>query len=161
MLERHVEPTGVVALDDRWFPIVIGTWLGDIDHSSIDAYYAWYDRQLARAELERTKLVLMVDALEATPVSTELRRRFVHETKLREEVRRRCVGSVFVVVRGPFLLGIVASVVSLVRGLRLSTFGDMPSALERALVKLDGAGVPRPAGLDPKAYVRPRRSEDG
>lgn len=157
MLECHVDATGVVALDDRWFPIVIGTWLGDIGHPGIDEYYAWYDRQLARAELEGVKLVLMVDALEATPVSTELRRRFIHETNVRDAVRRRCVGSVFVVVRGPFLLGIVASVVSLVRGLRLSTVGDMPSALERALVKLDGAGVPRPAGLDPKTYARPVR----
>jgi hypothetical protein len=158
VLERHADATGVVALDDRWFPVVIGTWLGDIDHRKIDAYYAWYDRQLARAEAEGTKVVVMVDSVEATPVPTEIRRRFIHETNVRAEVRQRCVASVLVVVRGAFLMGIVASVVTMVRGgVRLSTFADMPSALERALVKLDALGVPRPAGLDPKTYVRPVR----
>ena len=158
-LERHEHPRGQLALDDRFWPVVIGTWHGEIEHRHIDAYYAWYDRQLARAEAEATKVLVIVDALEVAPTSAEIRRRFIHETDVREAVRRRVVG-VFVVVRGPFLLGMVASIVRLVRGgLRLSTFGDVRTALERAVVKLDGVGVARPAALDPAAYVRPRRCE--
>lgn len=62
------------------------------------------------------------------------------------------------VVRGALLLGMVAAIVTLVRGgIRLSTVGEPSVALERALAKLDGAGVVRPAGLDPAGYERPPR----
>lgn len=155
-IERHEDPEGTLVLDDRYYPVVIGTWWGRVGHASIDAYYAWYDRQLARAGAEGIKLVVVVDALDVAPTSAEIRRRFVHETDVRAEARRRSVASVLVVVRGAFLLGMIAAIVSLVRGgLRLSTFGEMGPALEQALAKLDAQGVPWPASLDPRAYVRP------
>lgn len=157
MLEHHVEPTGAMTLDDRWFPIVICTWWGDVG-PCIDAYYVWYDRQLARARVEGTKLVLIIDGLEVQRPSGDVRRRFIAESDARQAVNRERAAAMFVVVRGAFLLGAVASVVSLVRGgLRLSSAGDVPTALARGLVKLEHAGLPRPPGLDPKAYQRPTR----
>jgi hypothetical protein len=157
VLEHHVEPTGAVTLDDRWFPVVIGTWWGELG-PCIDAYYAWYDRQLARARAEGTTLVLVIDGLEVQRPTGEVRKRFVAESDARAEVNRERVAGMFVVVRGAFLLGALASVVTLVRGgLRLSSASDVATALERGLAKLDHAGVPRPPGLDPRAYVRPSR----
>ena len=157
-VERLEDLEGTLVLDDRHYPVVIGTWWGRVGHRSIDAYYDWYDRQLARAEVEGTKLVVIVDGLDVAPTTAEIRRRFVHETDMRAEARRLCVASVLVVVRGAFLLGMIAAIVSLVRGgMRLSTFGEIRPALEQALTKLDAVGVPRPASLDPAAYVRPPR----
>jgi hypothetical protein len=156
-VERHEEPEGTLVLDDRHYPVVIGTWWGQVGHRSIDAYYDWYDRQLARAGVEGVKLVVVVDALDVAPTTAEIRRRFVHETDVRAEARRRCVVSVLVVARGAFLLGMIAAIVSLVRGgMRLSTFGEIRPALEQALTKLDAVGVSRPASLDPWTYARPR-----
>jgi hypothetical protein len=156
-VERHEDPEGTLVLDDRYYPVVIGTWWGRVGHGSIDAYYGWYDRQLARAGAEGIKLVVIVDGLDVAPTTAEIRRRFVRETDARAEARRRCVASVLVVARGAFLLGMIAAIVSLVRGgMRLSTFGEMRPALEQALTKLDAVGVPRPASLDPRTYARPR-----
>lgn len=157
MLEHHVDREGSVTMDDRWFPVVIGTWWGDIA-PCIDAYYAWYDRQLSRAHAEGVKLLLVIDALDVTRPTSAVRKRFVTESDARAAVNRERVAGMFVVVHGAFLMGVLASVVTLVRGgLRLSSAGDVPTALARGLMKLDLAGVPRPPGLDAKAYQRPSR----
>jgi hypothetical protein len=155
-LERHDDQGGAVVVDDRFYPVLIGTWLGTMSPAIIDHYYAWYDRQLARAAAEGIELVLVSDALDVHRPTGETRARLVRETDAREAVIRERVVGLFVVVRGALLLGMVASIVQRVRGgLRMSTFRDMPTALERALLKLDHRGVPRPAGLDPRRYTRP------
>lgn len=159
VLERHEDAGGSLALDDRWFPLVIGTWWGEIGPEMMDVYFGWYDRQLARARAEGTKLALVIDALAVKGPSGAMRRRFVAESGAREAVNREQVASMQVVVRGAFLLGVLASVMSLVRGLRVSSTGDVATALERSLARLDLAGVPRPAGLDPTAYATPPRRE--
>jgi hypothetical protein len=160
-LEHHEGPTGVVALDDRWFPVVIATWWGEIVSEHVEAHYAWYDRELARAASEGSKLVAVNDILELQRVAGAIRRRFAEETDAREDELRENVVGIFVVARRALWLGMAAAVVSMVGGgLRISSFGDMPSALERALVKLDHASVPRPAGLDPATYVRPSQTEE-
>jgi uncharacterized protein YjeT (DUF2065 family) len=148
---------GAVTMDDRWFPVVIGTWWGDMA-PCIDAYFGWYDRQLSRAQAEGVKLVLVVDGLDVTRPTSAVRKRFVAESEARAAVNQARVVGMFVVVHGAFLMGVLASVVTLVRGgLRLSSAGDMPTALARGLVKLDLAGVARPPGLDAMAYQRPSR----
>lgn len=158
MLERFGNGAGSLALDDRWFPVVIGTWWGEIDAAAMDAYFAWYDRQLTRARREGVKLALVIDALGVARPSGATRRRFVAESDAREAANRELVASMFVVTKGAFVLGTLAAVASLVRGtLRLSSANDMTTALERSLARLDHAGVPRPAGLDPAAYVSPSR----
>lgn len=157
MLEHHVDREGALTMDDRWFPVVIGTWWGDIA-PCIDAYFAWYDRQLSRAQAEGVKLVLVVDALDIRRPTSAARKRLVTESDARAAVNQARVAGMFVVLHGAFLMGVLASVVTLVRGgLRLSSVSDVPTALGRALVKLDLAGVPRPPGLDATAYQRPRR----
>lgn len=161
VLEHHVGAAGAVAMDDRWFPIVIGTWWGEVEPALLDSYYAWFDRQLARAREEGTQIALVFDARGVTRTTAAIRRRFVHETDIREAMLRERVVGMFVVVRGALLLGMVAAIVTLVRGgLRLSTVGEPSAALERALAKLDHAGVARPAGLDPRSYAPPPRAPE-
>lgn len=161
VLEHHIGAVGTVAMDDRWFPIVIGTWWDEVEPALLDAYYAWLDRQLARARQEGTRLALVIDARGVTRLTATIRRRFVHETDVREAVLRERVVGMFVVVRGALLLGMVAAIVTLVRGgLRLSTVSEPSAALERSLTKLDGAGVARPAGLDPRSYAAPPRPQE-
>ncbi len=158
MLERHEEPTGGVVLDARWFPVVIGTWWGEPSPALLDALYAWVDRMLERAREEGTKVVLVFDALDVTRASSAMRRRLAAESDARQGLLRERVLGIFVVVRGAFVLGLVAAILSIVRpSMRLSSFASPEAALERALVKLLHARVPFPVGLDPRAYVRPSR----
>jgi hypothetical protein len=161
VFERYHDPAGALALDDRWFPVVIGTWWGEIGPGMMDAYFGWYDRQLARAREEQTKIALVIDALEIVRLSGEMRRRFIAESDLREGPNREHVASMCVVLRGALLRGILASVATLVRGaLRVSSAGDVLTALERSLARLDHAGVARPAELDPRSYAAPPRHDE-
>lgn len=160
MLEHYVEPVCAVTMDDRWFPVLISTWWGETQVTQVDAYYAWMDRQVARAQAEGSKLVLVADARGVTRSSSVSRRHSAQQTDAREETLRERVLGTCVVVRGAFLLGIIAAFVGVLRrGVRVSSFGEPAAALERALVKLDQAGIPRPPGLDPHAYERPPRPE--
>jgi len=156
MLERHGDAGGAVTLDARWFPVVIATWSGTTDVGHVDTYNAWLDAQVARARRERTRIALINDGLDSVRPSAAVRQRFVASSRTRAVEQRDCVVSSFVVVRGAFLLGVIASVLSMLGiGVRLSTVADTRVALERSLARLDALGVPRPAGLDPASYVRP------
>lgn len=158
-LELHEDREGAVFVDDRHHPVIIGTWQHGMSAELIERYYAWYDRQLDRAAAEGKPIVLVFDALDVRRPTGEMRTRLVHETDAREARIRKNVAGIFVAARGALLLGMVASVIQRVRGgLKMSTVGDMHTALERALLKLDHAGVSRPIGLDPRAYERPRWS---
>ena len=161
VLEQHLGAVGSVVMDDRWFPVAIATYWGEVEPALLDTYYAWFDRQLARAREEGTRIALVFDARGVTRTTAAIRRRLVHETDVREALVRERVVGMFVVVRGALLLGMVAAIVTLVRGgLRLSTVGEPAAALERALARLEGAGVARPAGLDPRSYAPPCRTQE-
>lgn len=161
MLELYQDEMGRLTLDDRWFPVVIGTWWGEIGPRTMDTYFGWYDRQLARAHSEGTKIALVIDALGVKGLNGEMRRRFVSESDAREAMNREHVTSMHVVLRSALLRAMLASVATLVRSaLRVSSSPDLASALERALAKLDGAGVARPAGLDPRSYTPPSCTQD-
>lgn len=145
-------------MDDRSFPVVIGTWWGEVAPAQLDVYYAWFDRQLARARAEGTMMALVIDARGVSRANGAMRRRFAQETDARDALLRERVVGIFVVVRGALLLGMIAAIMSVVRGgLRLSSVSEPATALERAFVKLELAGVARPPGLDAKAYQRPPR----
>jgi hypothetical protein len=162
VVERRVFGIGKggLILDDRWFPVVIGTWWGELSPELIVSYFGWYDGQLARARSEGTKISLITDGLDVQRPSGEARKSLAIESQVREAANRELVVSTYVVVHGALLLGVLASVMSVFRGgLRISSTSDMVTALERTLARFDQAGLPRPAGLDPATYVRPSRTE--
>jgi len=157
-VQRHEHSRGAIVVDDRWFPILIGTWFGESVSSSLDVFYRFYDEQLDRAAAEGIDMVLVTDALDVLRPSSEIRERFARETALREpRIQRHVLGSI-VATRGGVVQAVVAWLVHRRRGLWIASVRDMPAALERALAKLDQAGVPRPLGLDPRGYERPPRS---
>lgn len=156
MLEQHDFGSGGLVLDDRWFPIVIGTWYGEVGSELIDTHFTWYDRQLARARSEGTKLGLITDGLEVWRPGAEARKHLMSASQAREAANRELAASIFVVIHGALLLGVLASVMSVFRrGVRISSTSDMVTALARTLLRLDQAGIQRPMDIDPATYVRP------
>lgn len=143
-------------LDDRYFPVVVATWVGEVTDQGVDAYFRWVDRVLRRAAAEGVAVVPITDLRQARgQVATALRHRFVEEADRREAMTREYVDQVMVVAQGAHVLGLVAFILRRMRrGVRLSSCGDLRSALQRALQRLDLAGVTRPSWLDPASYER-------
>ncbi|MCA9652072.1 MAG: hypothetical protein KC501_19300 [Myxococcales bacterium] len=159
---RHTVGGGELVLDERFFPVVITTWFGEIRSATIEYCYRWLDQMLARARDEGSKLVVVVDVLEVLRPSAVLREGFVHETNARADALERSHACTIVAARGPVMLGSISAVVWMLRGgIRVTTARDVPQALERGLRRLDALGMPRPPGLEPRRYERPQRSGAG
>lgn len=155
-VDGHVSDAGEQFHDGRYFPVVVSTWLGEIDPQSISRFYAWTDTVLDRAERADTSFVLVLDALELRRPSGSIRRRFQQESNARiDRLERRQAGTV-VATRNPVVLGVVSAISWMIRGgVRVTSAGSNEAAIERALGVLERAGVPRPDGLDPRGYTRP------
>lgn len=156
-VEGDVFNEGELVFDERHFPVVIATWVGTVTDAGIDAYYRWHDRMLLRAAREGVAVVSITDLRGARGVvGPGLRRRFVEEADRREAMIREQLDSVMVVARGSFVLGLVAFILCSIRPwIRLSSFDGLPCALQRALQRLDLAGVARPSWLEPAGYECP------
>ena len=146
-------------IDERHFPVVIATWMGEVTDSSVDVYYREFDRMMHRAAVEGVKLQFITDVLAVETVrDCDLRGRLVEQTRRREARLRDHVDYVMVVARRARVLGLLSFVLCRMQhGLRMSSFTDVGSALQRALQRLDGAGLDRPSWLDPAVYERPER----
>ncbi len=153
---HHTYEEGQLALDERYFPVVIATWSGTVYPDGVTQYYRWYDGMLQRAADEGVKLESITDGLDVGRVPSGIRARFIEQTNARAEEIRDHVDFVMVVAQRAFLLGFIASVLYRMRwGVRMSSFGDIRSALERAQQRMDAANLPRPTGFDPASYERP------
>ncbi|MEM7158461.1 MAG: hypothetical protein AAF799_36820 [Myxococcota bacterium] len=157
-VEHHDSGDGSLILDDRLFPVVLGTWIGEIDVSMVELYYGWLDGMIERAESEHTRIVTVTDGLDARRPRGEVRRAFAEHTDARQASMDRAVIGTVVATRGPVLLGAVAAVFWMMRGgPRLLTTSDMPKALERTRKILVANGVRPPRDFDPSRYERPPR----
>ena len=152
----HTYEGGQLTLDERYFPVVIATWAGTVSSDGVQQYYEWYGGMLKRAADEGVRLQSITDGLDVGRVPSGIRARFIEESNVRAEEIRDHVDFVMIVARRAFLLGFIASVLYRMRwGVRMSSFSDVGQALDRAQLRLEAAGVPRPAGFEPASYEGP------
>lgn len=152
---------GAVALDDRTYPVMFGTWVGVAEAATLRAFFAWNDELLRRAARERRVFTLITDATRAGRPDAAARAIVADLTKAmqRDHVAAeafRVVGPV--VVDNPLVRGALTAV-GWIMGTSLDTEYSDSCAAAIALVqrRFTERGAPWPEGLTPNGYVPARR----
>lgn len=156
-VQHHTSGETSLTLDSRYFPIVVGTWVGAMTTQTVRTGTAWVDRMAERARREDVAFVLISDTTRLTEKPrVELRNEFAAcIDRINEHDPGRFLRLV-VVVRHRMMRAFLAMLLwMLKRKFRISTTGTIDDALTTARALLEAAGVPHPEGLDPSTYRCP------
>jgi hypothetical protein len=148
----------VVVCDDH-FPVVIATWFGKPDVETINFYFEWQARRLARARDEETKVVTIIDVLDTERPPASVRKTLADQSEaILGEFDELIVHS-WVVVDNVLVRGALTAI-SWITPMRISTSRRTREALEEGCRALLSAGIGLPSSLDPASYQRPTPPED-
>jgi len=143
----------VLELIDDHFPLVLIRWVGHLQPQHLLELMRFYDEVGARAADERTRLVHMVDAREATLPSALVRDMLVDW--LTERPRGSRAGPTIIIASNPLIRGVVTSLKwATGRGAGLAIVPKIELAIERAVECFHAAGLEPPsvlAGASPKS----------
>jgi len=145
-----------ILTDDRWAPVYFVTWFGATSEKTATGYFAWNRQVIETAIRTKTPTVLISDATDAERPPPKVRALMAELS----DAQPRAEGLVFsyVVLPNALIRGALTAMQWLTRKpWPIEMVASLPEAIERALAALDGAGARRPAGLDPRGYVRPKR----
>jgi hypothetical protein len=157
--ETIVVPAAALHLSARYYPVVVATWFGVLDPSIVDRYGAWLERMGERAAARSERLVIIGDVtgLEARPDPDVRRAMAAAIERLQTRHPGRILG-VSTIIGSPVMRAVINMVLAITRQkLDLKPVKDMEQAIVRTLELLEGAGIPRPQGLDATTYQRPTR----
>lgn len=90
--------------DERHHPVLVTTWSGETTLGDVDAYNAWMDLQLQRAQAGGYRLALISDALAVTKTPPEVRRAFSARA-----IPKDTVAGTWVVSASAFMRGVMAA----------------------------------------------------
>jgi hypothetical protein len=156
VIEAFVAGSGTVIVDDRFFPVLISTWSGRANETTVRAFFEWSQRQMQRARKEGVKILQISDATDAERPDPVTRRLLAELTDLQGDEAADLNYTSLVVLENPVIRGAMTAIGWLTRRkLELVAVADMPTAIRRAREELTKAGVKPPADLDPGSYVRP------
>lgn len=140
-------------MDDRHYPILIVTWIGEATVPLVRTYQQWQTAQAERARASGIKLVSLTDGSRATRPGANVRKAFADGEIPGHDIMIKSV----VVVTNPLIRGAITAV----RWLMGESFGDVELvesnaiAIERCLETLDQHGIARPSRLSPTTYEPP------
>ena len=142
-----------VALDTRYDPIFISTWVGTATEDLVDRYFAWTDAAAAATMAAEQQLVIISDLSQCSTAPGSVRKRaFEHA---RSSAIDEVVLTTIVVLDNPVLRGVVNGMKWMNRGGRkrdLVLVEDVGEAIDLALARLNEARIPPPLGLSAELY---------
>lgn len=154
-MRRLESGSSIIYLDDRFFPVVISTWVGTANLENCEAFAAWHTEQLERAIAAGLHMVSISDSARAERPPPVVRRFFADWTAKWDEEAGDRVTSI-AVITNPLLRGAMTAIGWIRPEVqRVVTVPDVREALARAIEILEEHGQPAPAGLDPDTYVSP------
>lgn len=158
-IETIVLPKVALHLDARWYPVLVVTWFGTASTTAVDRYVAWLERMGTRAEAQGTKLVIVGDTsrLDERPGPDVRTAMAAAIDRLVARHRGTFLGGSTIIAQ-PVMRAVLLMVLALTRRtLDMKPVKDLEQALARTFELLDGAGIPRPAGLDAASFQSPAR----
>lgn len=76
---------GAIVVSDAHFPLLISTWFGTPDKEIIEFYFEWQAIRLAHARDSNTRVVTIIDALDAARPAASMRKTIAeHSEKILE-----------------------------------------------------------------------------
>jgi hypothetical protein len=151
----HGAAGDAIALDERWFPVLISTWFGAAGEDSVREYFRWLGEQAAGARAQGVPLVNVTDTGPAGLPAASVRRLIADLTL--EWERRELQGvavHAYVVIESALLRGTLNALAWMHGAMRAVNVGSLREALERAEMDLVRAGAAVPKGFDPQGARR-------
>lgn len=148
--------TGVVGLEDRHYPILVGTWVGQATVAQCREFTRWHDAQVRRALASGDRLISISDSLESVRPDANVRRCFADWIAGQPQAYRDASVLTLAVLDSALIRGALTAIAWIREEARqIVPVASMEHALEVALRTLDEHGIARPEGLQPGTYVRP------
>ncbi len=154
MVEAKEGPTGAVVIDDRYAPLVVSSFVGDVDLPLGTWYEQVTQKIILNQFLEGRRVVNVHDASRSTRTSPEMRK-FWADMSARNAatMESRTLGNL-IVVSNPLIRGVLTAVGWLnPQVAKLKVFSSLEAAVSEAVEMLDGAGTP--VALPPGGYQLP------
>ncbi len=157
MVASKEGPTGAIVIDDRYAPLIVSSFIGDVDLS----VGVWYEKAVQRIIQQQTldgrRVVNVHDASRSTRTSPEMRK-FWADMSARNAatIEARTLANV-VVVTNPLIRGVLTAVSWMnPRVASMKIFSTLDEAVSEATAMLDEAGTP--VVLPPQGYQPPDTS---
>jgi len=156
-VETHASAEAAIVLSAEHYPVLLITWFGDPTLATAEAYASWLERMARRARAAGDDFVIVGDTSRVrSKASPELRQNMASGLETFQQIAGDHLLGVFTVVTNGVTRTIIRMTLYLTRRkLPFTPAKTMDEALNLALARLDEAGVPRPAGLDPARYTAP------
>jgi hypothetical protein len=154
MSESKTFPTGRVVFDDRYAPLLIATFFGEMGLDSAEWFERTHTRALHRQIALGSKVVSISDATRSERPSPEVRRFWAENTQNSPPAVKAAMLGTFVVIDSAILRGAMTAIGWLSEEARaIEPFRTVDDAIAEAVRRLDGAGfsvsVPRSYSLPP------------
>ncbi len=144
-----------VIVDERYYPIMITTWIGNASKEAVDWFFVHNDRELARVIKEGQVHAMLTDACAASRPDATARSQIAaktNEVKARYPEADALRAVSFVVLTNALIRGALTAVGWLVGGMDHEYTSTMEEALLKTKAAFETKKVPWPAGLDPSRY---------
>jgi hypothetical protein len=153
-VDRVVDGTAEVVLDNRLGSILIATWFGSPTPPVIEGFHAWVDEQIAEALARDRKLVLINDSTDSERTGPDARRQFTdHQFDMSVLV------GVQIVITNPLIRGAITAVGWMLgdRMKGVTIWKTLPEAFAHARTVLREVGAKPPSPSRINGYARPHR----
>ncbi len=160
MVESIEGSAGAIVIDDRYSPLIVTSFMGDVDLQVGTWYEKTIQRIIERETLYGRRVVNVHDASRSTRTSPEMRK-FWAEMSARNHATMdaKMLGNI-VVITSPLMRGVLTAVGWLnPRVASLQVFASVDSAVTEALEILEAAGTP--AAVPEGGYKLPTQSVTG
>ena len=156
IIEDDRDPGRSLTLDERYFPLLISTWIGEPTLEMVDRYFAWNTVALIRARTEGMMAAVVIDALDAgLPDSSVLQVVAARSLDIEDDAERYSIGQGYVALRSKLVRGALTAIRWVNPNVGIHPMKSMEAALAAALRELRERGHPMPVRV-PEVYERPR-----
>jgi hypothetical protein len=166
-MERVTGDGSIVFLEDRFFPLVIATWVGPASESTAQAFFEWHHKQHARGAAEGRRFYSISDATLSGRPSPEVRRLFAEDVKMRSEEAEKAgktpeeLELSSVVITNRLLRGALTAIGWVAPSMKnLHSAATVQESLTHMLERMAEDGVARPEGLELDGYESPAFGDD-
>jgi hypothetical protein len=147
-VQRIVDESGEIVMDERWFPVLVVTWLDSPGLDAVRRYFEWNERMIDRVRAGPGAYVNITDSLEAHRPSPRVRALVAELTDaMPDDATELGVGN-YVVFGSALIRGALTAMQWLSRDpWNITMVASLRQAIERSLDDLEVADVAPPPGL--------------
>jgi hypothetical protein len=147
---------GSLVVDDRYFPLILSRWSGEITMEVIQQHIAFLTGMLDRARAEGLLVAEVSDGREAERPPATMRKLLAERVEDLFGRYPEMLRPTHVVIDNPVLRGVLTAMSWLTRQpLEIRAYRTLPEAIRAGLAQLHESARGTPPAIDPDAYAFP------